>query len=103
MNSIRVGSVTNEQLDELNKRAILPTDDDPYITICSTNNKASSINDARIGLIEGDPFVFEAIKNGDAPKDAQCEEIQDSRIYHPVPAKARICNYQSQGTGYDAR
>ena len=80
LNSIRVGSVTNEQLDELNKRAILPTDDDPYITICSTNNKASSINDARIGLIEGDPFVFEAIKNGDAPKDAQCEELLKLKI-----------------------
>ena len=80
LNSIRIGDVTDGQLEELNKRAIVPTGEDPYITICTTNNKASSINDAKLAGIEGDIYQFESIKTGDYPKDAQCEDLLRIKI-----------------------
>ncbi len=93
LNAIRIGNVTDEQLDTLNKRLVPPSGDNRYITICSTNSKASSINAINLANIDGETFSFESVKRGDYPKDAQCEDLLNVKIGAQVIITRNGSNY----------
>ncbi len=67
LNEIRNNSITQNSIDELNKRHIpnfTPKDKDGYITLTTHNNQANEINRNKLNKIESNPTFFEAIVTG---------------------------------------
>ena len=68
LNEIRNNNVTQNSIDELNKRYIpdfIPEDRDGYITLTTHNNQANEINKNKLDEIKSDSAYFEAIVEGD--------------------------------------
>ena len=91
LNGIRTGDITDDDLISLNSKVSTPKGD--YMTICSTNKEAESINLSRLALIPGRPYRSVAIKKGDAPKDAPCEELLEVKIGAQVVITKNGTNY----------
>ena len=67
LNEIRNNRITQNSIDELNKRHIpnfVPDDKDGYITLTTHNNQANEINKSKIDKIKSDSTYFEAVVEG---------------------------------------
>jgi ATP-dependent exoDNAse (exonuclease V) alpha subunit len=71
LNSIRNNIITDEDLEKLNSRADLKSNqnsDDNYITLTTTNALADSINKIHLDALAGDVITSKAIVSGDFNK-----------------------------------
>jgi guanylate kinase len=68
LNEIRNNKITQNSIDELNKRYIpnfVPDDKDGYITLTTHNHQSNEINKNKLDKIKGDSTFFKATVEGD--------------------------------------
>lgn len=65
LNAIRNNTVSDEQIEILNKRYIPDFDEEGYIHLTSTNELAERINKEKLNNIDGDEFTFYGKIKGD--------------------------------------
>lgn len=65
LNNIRDGSVTDEQMSDLNARCLTPESDDGFITITTHNANASELNTSKYNLIQADEKRYDADIDGE--------------------------------------
>jgi hypothetical protein len=68
LNEIRNNRITQNSIDELNKRYIpdfVPDDKEGYITLTTHNNQSNEINKSKLDNIDEDSMFYEAIVEGD--------------------------------------
>lgn len=75
LNDIREGKLSKESEDILATRVVTKNFPDNAIYICSTNQESSSINQSSLQRNLNPSFTFPSYKEGDAPKDAPCEDM----------------------------
>lgn len=75
LNNIRLGHMTDDDVKLLNSRYITVPEGFEGIHICSHNYIAASVNTEKLNQLNGEEYLFEAIKQGTPPKDAQCEDM----------------------------
>jgi hypothetical protein len=71
LNSIREGSITDQQLETLNEQVTTQDSgyaDDFSITLTTTHQIANQINSRNLSKLPGDPFVLQGIIDGDFPE-----------------------------------
>lgn len=93
LNDIREGKLSKESEDILATRVVTKNFPDNAIYICSTNQESSSINQSSLQRNLNPSFTFPSYKEGDAPKDAPCEDMLT------VKTGARVVMTKN-GTGY---
>ena len=65
LENVRMNKVTPENIMELNKRVMLPSDEDGMvITLASVNKTADNINQKRLADIDSEEFVYEGSVTG---------------------------------------
>jgi len=70
LNSIRVGNISNELLETLNKRVENYPIDNNVITLTTTNKIAADINQVKLDSLEGKLFQYKAKISGDLSQSA---------------------------------
>ncbi|WP_196889942.1 ATP-dependent RecD-like DNA helicase [Aureivirga sp. CE67] len=68
LNKIRLGEITNSDLDFMNQRVqknFIPNSDKPYIHLVSTNQIANSINNKKLNEISDTLIQYKATKHGE--------------------------------------
>lgn len=93
LNDIREGKLSKESEEILATRVVTKKLPDNAIYICSTNQESSSINQSSLQRNLNPSFTFPSYKEGDAPKDAPCEDMLT------VKTGARVVMTKN-GTGY---
>ena len=74
LNKVREGQMDDDVFDTINSRCIQSNNNEGYVEIVTTNAKATAINEMRISSLPGSLRKFEAVINGDYPKDAPVEK-----------------------------
>lgn len=72
LNAVRDNSITHSQIQELNQCAdsdFIPEKDSGYISLCTTNKDAYSINEGNLDSILSPEFFYEAKIEGDVQKN----------------------------------
>ncbi len=64
LNNVRMNSITEEDLQELNTRVCTPPEDEMVITLASTNSTADSLNKKKLAEIDGLEYVYEGQIDG---------------------------------------
>lgn len=64
LNVVRDGTVTDEQIEQLNARCNAPIPAEGTITLAATNNLVTTINQRRLDQLEGKVFEYKAIITG---------------------------------------
>lgn len=80
LNDIRNGNLSKESEEILNTRVVGGNAPSNAIYICSTNSESSSINSSSLQRNMNPAFSFISYKEGDAPKDAPCEDILTVKV-----------------------
>ncbi len=65
LNNIRIGRISPDLIDELNKRVIRLDEESDILTIATTNKIVDEMNYRKFKALPGDEFNYEAIINGD--------------------------------------
>lgn len=94
LNDVRKGNVSKSSHNLLHERIIKGQAPNDAIYICATNKESKAINDLNLNKIKGQSYSFEAIKKGEYPKDAQCEEILTVKV------GARVILTRNNGSAY---
>lgn len=64
LNAVRMGVVTPEQLQYLNRRVGLSEEDERVLTLTTTNRRSAQINNYFLSQLQGKPFQFQASVTG---------------------------------------
>ncbi len=77
LNKVRVAKVDRESMAQLNMAydEFFYQDEEPFITLCTTNSSAQRINDMRLSKLMGEEFVFKGKLDGEMEKRALPGEI----------------------------
>lgn len=76
LNNIRIGKVSQEDLNELNKRVTPPPSMDGVITLTGRNDSATAINESRLKELPGESKTFSAVVEGDIKESSYPTDLK---------------------------
>lgn len=100
LDNIRFNSLTKSDIDTLNDRVYVPSDDIGCISIVPTNQKAASINTNKLNMIPNESVIFNSLIIGTPPKESPCEQILELKIGAQVMITRNGSNYVNGSVGH---
>ncbi len=81
LNAVREGTLTSEQIEQLNERSVFATPAEGVITLATTNALVTDINQQRLNALPGNVHQYHARINGSMKKSAfPTEEILQLKV-----------------------